>query len=325
MSKSQHDALAAAADAALLAPSIFNTQPWRWRVDGASLELFADGDRRLGVVDPDGHLLLLSCGIALHHGRIALAAAGWGTVVETFDDPTDPDRLARIRLVEPIEPPPGSRAMADAISRRRTDRRPFSPRDVTADVIDQLVAAADREGVALYDTKLEHMPMLAIAVAMAQSREVADPEYRQELRRWTNRPMWSKDGVPPSTGVAHAPRRVPVRDFVEPPHEGIAVEPGGDLGAHYLILHGSADSDVDWLRAGQAASAVLLTAVSLGLATAPISDVIEVERPRELLRGILRGAGHPYLVIRCGYPTDTTPIDPVPRRGPGDAVDGAQP
>jgi hypothetical protein len=117
-------------------------------------------------------------------------------------------------------------------------------------------------------------------------------------------------------------RRVPVRDFVEPPNEGIAVEPGGDRGAHYLILHGEHDGEADWLRAGQAASAVLLTAVSLGLAVAPISDVIEVERPRDLLRGILRGQGHPYLVIRCGYATDPAPLDPVPRRDPHEAVEG---
>jgi hypothetical protein len=211
--------------------------------------------------------------------------------------------------------------MAQAIPRRRTDRRPFGEREVTPDLIGQLVTAAGREGVALSDTKLEDMPMLAIATAMAQSGETSDPEYRNELRRWTNRPMWSNDGVPQSTGVAHAPRRVPVRDFVEPPNEGITIEPGGDRGAHYLILHGEHDGDDAWLRAGQAASAVLLTATSLGLAVAPISDVIEVDHPRELVRGILRRRGYPYLVVRCGYSTDTTPIEPVPRRDPVEVVE----
>jgi hypothetical protein len=113
------------------------------------------------------------------------------------------------------------------------------------------VAAARREGAALDDTKPENMPMLAIAVAMAQSRETADPEYVNELRRWTNRPPWSNDGVPQSTGVIHVPRRVLVRDFVEPPNDGVAMQAGGDQGAHYLILHGEHDAVADWLRAGQ--------------------------------------------------------------------------
>ena len=90
MSKIHHDALAAAARDALQAPSVFNTQPWRWRIDGDALELRADRDRQLTVADPDGRLLLLSCGAALHHVRVALAAAGWGVrvrrLVETFAD-----------------------------------------------------------------------------------------------------------------------------------------------------------------------------------------------------------------------------------------------
>jgi len=78
--------LEAAAEAALRAPSVFNTQPWRWRVTGDALELSADPDRRLAVTDPDGRLLLISCGTALHHARTALAAAGWSATVERLPD-----------------------------------------------------------------------------------------------------------------------------------------------------------------------------------------------------------------------------------------------
>ncbi len=325
MSKSQHDVLQAAAQTALRAPSIFNTQPWRWRVDGNSLELYADRDRVLPATDPDGRLLLLSCGSALQHARVSLAAAGWGVVVDRLPDPADPDLLARIRLVEPVAPSENDLALDRAVPVRRTDRRPFRTEAVPDGVIQQLAAAAEREGVRVHDTTLEQMPMLAVAVAYAQSREISNEAYRGELMRWTNRPAWSNDGVPPSTGVARAPRRVPVRDFVLSSDQGIEVPPGGDRGARYLIVNGSGEEPLDWLRAGEGASAVLLTAVSLGLAVAPISDVIEVEHPRGLLRGLLRTGGYPYLVIRCGYADDTTAIDPAPRRDAAEVVRGSQP
>ena len=62
------DVLAGAATAAARhAPSILNTQPWRWRVSPGRLELFAEPRRHLAVTDPDGRLLLLSCGAVLHH------------------------------------------------------------------------------------------------------------------------------------------------------------------------------------------------------------------------------------------------------------------
>src|SRR5262245_3853705 len=77
MSKdSDREALLAAVRDAVHAPSIFNTQPWRWSLDSVGLRLAADPARRLGAVDPNGHLLLLSCGTALHHARVSLAAAG---------------------------------------------------------------------------------------------------------------------------------------------------------------------------------------------------------------------------------------------------------
>jgi hypothetical protein len=116
-----------------------------------------------------------------------------------------------------------------------------------------------------------------------------------------------------------------VRDFVTAPNEGMIVEPGGDHGARYLIVYGSGDEPRDWLAAGEAVSAVLLTAVSLGLGVAPISDVIEVERPRSLIRGLLPEPGQPYLIVRCGQSMDPTPIAETPRRGATEAIRGPRP
>ena len=55
------------------APSIHNTQPWRWRYRHGVLDLFADRTRQLPALDPDGRSLLLSCGAALELARLGLA------------------------------------------------------------------------------------------------------------------------------------------------------------------------------------------------------------------------------------------------------------
>ncbi len=59
------DTVAAALDLAVRAPSVHNSQPWRWRFDGGTLELFADRSRQLPATDPQGRGLVLSCGAAL--------------------------------------------------------------------------------------------------------------------------------------------------------------------------------------------------------------------------------------------------------------------
>jgi nitroreductase len=322
MTQPEHEALEGAARDALHAPSVFNTQPWAWRVDGAALELRADRGRQLETIDPHGHFLLLSCGAALHHARIALASGGWITEEERLRPDDGGDLLARICVVGRKEPGLDALRLHDAMFRRRTDRRPFGDEPVSEADRRMLVLAAAAEGVRAHPVGLSQMPMLAIAVATAASIETADPAYRSELIRWTNRPEWSHDGVPADTAVQKVPRRVPVREFAVAPNEGLPVEPGGDRGALYLILHGDGDAPIDWLRAGEALSAVLLTAVSRGLAVAPITDVLEVAHPRELIAGLAGEGQCPYVVIRCGHAVDDSTLAAAPRRDSTEVIDG---
>ncbi|HZE15544.1 MAG TPA: NAD(P)H nitroreductase, partial [Mycobacterium sp.] len=72
------------------APSIYNTQPWQWRVDRTSLHLYSDPGMQLLNTDPDGRDLMLSCGATLNHCVIALAAMGWHAELHRLPDPDDP-------------------------------------------------------------------------------------------------------------------------------------------------------------------------------------------------------------------------------------------
>ena len=322
MSESEHEALETAARDAMRAPSVFNTQPWAWRIDGTALELRADWSRQLSRVDPNGHFLLLSCGAALHHARVSLAAGGWVTEEERPEPGALGDLLARICIVGRREARLAALHLQDAMGRRRTDRRPFGDEPVSPADLRTLELAAAAEGVRMHRVRYDQMPMLAVAVAAAGATELADPDYINELIRWTNRPEWSGDGVPAGTAVRRVPRRVPVREFALAPNEGAPVEPGGDLGAAFLVLHGEGDEGRHWLKAGEALSAVLLTAVSRGLAVAPITDVLEVAHPRDLIIGLLDQPGVPYVIVRCGHSTEPSAPAEAPRRSSTEVIDG---
>src|SRR5581483_2767885 len=106
------------------APSIYNTQSWRWRVGTASLDLYSEPEMQLHSTDPDGRDLIVSCGIALHHCVAALASMGWQAKVHRLPDPDDPRLLVSIE-VRPHTPDQADIALAAAIPRRRTDRRTY--------------------------------------------------------------------------------------------------------------------------------------------------------------------------------------------------------
>lgn len=303
------------------APPVFNTQPWAWRITGDTLELFAEPDRRVDSIDPDGRLLLLSCGAALHHTRVALAAAGRAISVERLPDPAEPDLLARVRLGETTVPPdPEAQRLAAAITRRRTDRRAFDDRPVAEAELTRLRRLVESEGAYLHVVRPEQTAMLAVSTELAAGTELEDPAYRADLHHWTSRPDFTGDGVPPATAVQPGLRRVPIRNFTPDGTAGLNAGVRHDRGASYVVLFGAGDQHADLLRGGEALSALLLLATADGLATAPLSDTIEVAWPRQLLRGLLAGIGEPYLVIRLGHLSAADPLPPVPRRDPRDVI-----
>ena len=102
------DVLAQAAALAGYAPSIHNSQPWRWRVSGEVLDLYAVHSRQLAITDPDGRLAVLSAGAALHHARTALAAEGLDATVVRLPEPDDTGHLARITVTGRVPVSPGA-------------------------------------------------------------------------------------------------------------------------------------------------------------------------------------------------------------------------
>ncbi|HET9518421.1 MAG TPA: nitroreductase [Actinoplanes sp.] len=313
-------ALASAARAALRAPSVFNTQPWKWRVTGDVMQLSSDPRRRLGVADAEGRLLLLSCGGALHHALVVLAAQGWLATVERLPDERRPDLLARVRLTGRCVPDPAAERLAAAISLRHTDRRAFGERQPAPELLAELAAVAQAAGAALFEVPAELVPELAVAVDEAADVEYFDPAYRSELTRWTHRPAWTGDGVPPANAVRPSMRRVPVRNLFPSEIPSLLAGADEDEGAAYVILYGTGDRPLDLLRGGEAMSAVLLAATADGLATAPISEAVEVAWPRQLLRRLLPAGGEPFLIVRLGYVESDEVLPMSPRREAHDAI-----
>ncbi|WP_020523642.1 hypothetical protein, partial [Catelliglobosispora koreensis] len=202
--------LAEAARLALAAPSIFNTQPWRWVIHGAMLELRADHSRQLRAVDPTGRMLTISCGVALHHAVVALYPHT--AEVGLYPDPADPGLLAIVRVSDG-DSDRRMTALREAIGVRRTDRRAFGKKPVFGNILDRLAAVCHEQHAHLYQVPWQHMPAFALAAVAAGALQLSDPEYRIELADWTHRPVWSGDGVPVETAAGKQARRVPVRDF----------------------------------------------------------------------------------------------------------------
>jgi hypothetical protein len=197
-----HSALALAGRA----PSVHNSQPWRWRVDERSLHLFSDPALHLRATDPDRRDLILSCGAALHHIAVALAALGWQAHVDRFPDPLDANHVAAIEL-QRRSCTELDITLAAAIPRRRTDRRLYASWPVPDADIALLQARAEQAGVVF--RKVDALAKLRATVVKAVRHHAADQDYVTELTTWSGR-HGSVAGVPArSTPARRRPPYVP--------------------------------------------------------------------------------------------------------------------
>jgi hypothetical protein len=293
--------LAEAAGIAGRAPSVHNTQPWRWQVHPGWLDLYADRTRQLGATDPDGRLLTISCGTALHHARVALATAGWEPVVERLPTPTDPDHLARVRLGRPTAVTPETVRLFEATQVRRTDRRPLLDTAVPSRTLAAVRSAVEDEQAHLHLLPDEQVSELAVAASQADGVQVGQPEVRAELEYWVGGRRPEGTGIPEAAVPVQPPRTgVPQRDFGRP--GTLPAGAGGDRAASYGVIFGDSDTPAGWLRGGEALSAAWLAATDRGVALLPFSAPVEAPSTRAVLRRLLAGLGHAYLVVRLGVP-----------------------
>src|SRR5262249_14070676 len=132
---------------AILAPSSHNTQPWRFIVNGDELLVCADRTRSLANIDPFDRELIISCGAALFNLRVVLAHFRVPVEITTFPQRSDPDIVARV--VFPASGPmlKDLAELFSAITKRTTNRGPFSGEEVPAAIVGRLKSAATSEGV----------------------------------------------------------------------------------------------------------------------------------------------------------------------------------
>jgi nitroreductase len=294
------------------APSLHNSQPWRFRLRPRSIELHADLDRQLPAADPDGRELRLACGAALFSLRLALHGLGIRPIVTTFPDPAQPALLAAVRHGGHKPPTPDQLRLLRAIPTRRTNRRHFADVALTPAEQHALRRAALEEGswLQLVEDAAQRRTLQQLATR-AHNQQLADPDFVAELARWTGTTPDRRDGVPAYAGgpqpapqdqwtlrdfaAGAGPERIPGKNFEHQPSIAVLTP--------YL-----AGPEAD-IHTGQALQRVLLTATTHGLAVSFLSQILEVASTREELRRLVGAARAPLAVLRIGrgYPVPATP------------------
>ncbi|BBZ33028.1 Acg family FMN-binding oxidoreductase [Mycolicibacterium confluentis] len=308
------DVLRDAVGLACRAPSYHNSQPWRWVADGAKLQLFLD---RSHVVanDHSGRQALLSCGAALDHVQVAMAAQGWQAHVELLPNPNNLDHLATLGFTELVAVTDGHRRLAEAISRRRTDRLPFGPVPDWERFEERLRSRIDTSFALLDVISDADRPQLVAATEFVDALRLYDSQYFRTLQWWTT-PYEADEGIPYSALVSAAEDdRVGVgRTFPVAPHSNRRAQIPEDRSA-IVVLSAHEDTRRDILECGSALSTVLLEATLAGLASCPLTHLTEMATGRHIVSQ-LTDREYPQVLVRIGSAPAGEEPPPQTRRRP---------
>ena len=297
--------------AAVAAPSMHNTQPWRFRIQdaGSRIELHLDPARMLPVGDPDGRAAHIACGAALLNVRVAVAEAGLRPDIRLLPNPDQSLLLAEIRLGGRHHPTRWESELHAAIWRRQTNREPFSNRLVPPGIRAELAEAACLEGATLAFLDRDEAERVLHLAAEAERDLLADPAYHAELARWAGGHRY-RDGIPGSALGPRSPEgRDPVRDFT-PGRRPVPMRYAWfEEHPQLTALSAGPDGPMVWLAAGQALQRVWLTATCRGISVCPLTQPLETAGAWQV-RDPRSAAGPPQMILRIGYGLPLPPGTP---------------
>ena len=326
--------------AAILAANPHNTQPWRFRITPATVDLFADHSRNIGTIDPYLREMHIGLGCALENLLLAAPAAGFSYDLELLPIPADPTHLARVRLHPQTAAPS---ALYHAIPHRHTNRGAYDSRAVPASLLEDLGRlGADLRLVSvqwIVDEKARRR--LGELIVQATQAIIADREQSRDSAAWF-RADWHdvqqrRDGL--TVDAQALPGWLRVAAKVLPP---VSQEQADSIwlkntrevqtatAAAYGIVRARDPFDnANRIEGGRLWQRIQLKAQTLGLAMQPLNQLPE-RADRERMLGIddrfkraladVTGdtAWHALMPFRLGYATVIA--QPSPRRHVEDVI-----
>jgi hypothetical protein len=289
---------------AILAPSGHNTQPWKFRINKNTIEIWADKERRRSGVDPDDRELYISLGCAITN--LEVAAKYFGMIFEKKEVDGTNEAAAIFKFKEgKIN---GEKGLFGALTKRRVNREEYDGRLIPPGVLRKLEKEDDQNNGA----KIMVINQKKIKDDLAKLVEKSDrvwfksKELVDEMEYWLQDDLnYSKDGLP--SGVLNLYKlAVEVKYLISRDSESVKEKASRDRkliekAAAVVVIWTKNDNREEWIKAGELYEKLALMTTENNIQSAFFNTVVELKTQRKKLEKTLGIKGRVQLLLRLGY------------------------
>jgi hypothetical protein len=325
--------------AGILASNPHNSQPWIFRITDSTIDLFADPERQIGVIDLFLREMYIGLGCAVENMVLAAEAEGFSPTLGLMPDSADQTHAAHLELAH-SSPLPSK--LYSAIPNRHTDRGAYdaarSMAPETFEEIEALITEADLR-LFWYKDEAARAQFSKVAIESAEAL-VADEQQSTDSHAWW-RQDWDQlqetaDGITldaqalgPITPIAKI-----LPDLSRQQNDAAFVKNVREImlptaAAFGILAVRDRNNNTQRLNCGRAWERIHLWSTTQELAMQPLNQMCErVDREIQIgsesvigkaVRALVNDdSWHAIMPFRLGYPTQKTNLSP--RRGLGKVI-----
>ena len=299
----------------ILAPSGYNTQPWRFKLGDDTLEILPDYSRARLNTDPEYREFYMSLGAAAFNLEVAATSAGLLYQKTYHIDDKKQKYSIHFKFIGKALKQEDT-TLLQAISTRHTNRFPYLDEKLSKELVIKLRSLPVPDSVEFHlITRPGDITAFAKLINYSYLLWTRQQAMIDELENWLRDDLESSpDGLP--TGVINLYKMAINIKYLRHTHDletELNSKKNQDLANHapaLVVISTKKDMVTDWFQSGEFFELLVLTLASYGFSTDHFNYPLALKKTRRDTAALVASSHLPQLLFRIGKPTQTPPRTP---------------
>ena len=284
----------------ILAPSSYNSQPWKFKISKEKIEVFLDFSKIAKVIDPSARELYISGGAVLTNIEVAAHKMGYETDIRIASEKKISkklDKIADIILTEVGQiNDKTNNNLFQAIKKRQTNRKAFEQIEFDENKIKTILEIDKEIGYKIYNKETDKKKMASM-IASASLYWYEKKNFKEELIRWLRKgDRNSLDGVWEKYYADS--QKLGLLSYAQ--DKAVADEILAMNSPALAVIYSKNDSKAEWVKTGMYLEEILLVTTGQNIQHAYFNSIVESDKHRLVLGKMIGEKIRPQIVLRLG-------------------------